>query len=176
MGAEQSGRAYFSLRHLNINLCDLFISPDVPLQSRLHQLSNRAPQLYFLSSCLLNCSFLILKTKRGWFVSLLWFSSGVRNADFCISFFFFFKVPSRLEDAECCRCNFRRTVVFFVQPHYVFLSWLPSGVNLLCFFYQEHPLIIHDTPFSGGFLASTGTACLSVSSDMLLGKLQLSGP
>lgn len=65
MGAEQSGEAYFSLRHLNINQCDLFISPDVPLQSRLHQLSNRALRLYFLSSCLLNCSFLISKPSVG---------------------------------------------------------------------------------------------------------------
>lgn len=37
---------YFSLRHLNINLCDLFISPDVPVQSRLHQLPNRASALF----------------------------------------------------------------------------------------------------------------------------------
>lgn len=66
---------YFSPRHLNINLCDLFISPDVPLQSRLHQLSNREPQLYFLSACLVNCSFLISikkkKLERGRHVWLL---------------------------------------------------------------------------------------------------------
>lgn len=70
---------YFSLRHLNINLCDLFISPDVPLQSRLHQLSNsREPQLYFLSARLVNCSFLISKNpSEGDLFSLICSSSKV---------------------------------------------------------------------------------------------------
>lgn len=162
MGAEQSGKAYFSLRHLNINLCDLFISPDVPLQSRLHLLSNRAPQLYFLSSCLVNCSFLISKTKWGWFVSLLWFSTGEKM--FFPFYFFVFcwvKFCSDLKTQNAAAV-ISEEQLFSVEPNFLFLSWLPSGENLLyCYTKNLHSLseircLVVD------FLSTTRTLCLRV--------------
>lgn len=112
---------YFSLRHLNINLCDLFISPDVPLQSRLHQLSNsREPQLYFLSARLVNCSFLISKNpSEGDLFSLICSSSKVPK----------FYPDLKTQNAAACCCSWRTVV--FVEPNFSLSSWLPSGENVL---------------------------------------------
>lgn len=77
---------YFSLWHLNINLCDLFISPDVPVQSRLHQLPNRVAALFSprrSSSELLFSHFRKKKTSGGDVTALGWcFSSRGKKKSF----------------------------------------------------------------------------------------------
>lgn len=122
---------YFSPRHLNINLCDLFISPDVPVQSRLHQLPNRVAALFSprrLSGELGFSHFRkknkkIKKTSRGWrYRAWLMFLQQGQKKKFSADF------KSQSGCCWCCCCStWSRTDVFLLR-HFHFLSWLPQEI------------------------------------------------
>lgn len=119
---------YFSLRHLNINLCDLFISPDVPVQSRLHQLPNRVAALFSprRSSGELRFSHFRKKKKKkanGGDVTALGccFSSRGKKK---------FSAVLKSQSGCCCCCccsTWSRTDVFLLR-NFHFLSRLPQEI------------------------------------------------
>lgn len=116
---------YFSLRHLNINLCDLFISPDVPVQSRLHQLPNRVAALFSprRSSSELLFSHFRKKKQAGVTLPRL---ADVSPAEAKKKFSADFKSQS---GCRCCCCcsTWSRTDVFLLR-NFHFLSRLPQEI------------------------------------------------
>lgn len=116
---------YFSLRHLNINLCDLFISPDVPVQSRLHQLPNRVAALFSprRSSSELLFSHFRKKKQAGVTLPRL---ADVSPAEAKKKFSADFKSQS---GCRCCCCcsTWSRTDVFLLR-NFHFLSRLPREI------------------------------------------------
>lgn len=121
MGTEQSGKAYFSLRPLNINLRDLFISPDVHCKVNCISFKKKkVPLFYSLSSSLVNCSFLISEASED----DLFRNSGFR---FSVSSwinaaqFFFSHIPGTQNAAaviveEHCFCSSLFLVYVFITP------------------------------------------------------------
>lgn len=122
MGAEQSGKAYFSLRPLNTNLRDLFIFPDVHCKVNCISLKKKVPPFYSLSSSLANCSFLISEASED----DLFRNSGFQFLLELMQLSFF---PPQTQNAaaviveEHCFCS----SLFLVYS----MSLLPPGENLM---------------------------------------------